>query len=458
MTKAKHKKKKTYQPQTVREVALEALERIEHGGAYSNLLLHELSKQAKLNEQDNRLLTELVYGTLSRKLRLAYDLSPFVKHAKTLDRWVELLLMLSIYQLVALDKIPAHAVFYEAVDIAKKRGNPGIGKFVNGVLRAFQRQGAPALADISDPLTRLSVEISLPKWLTQLFIQQIGESQTKALGLSLLEKSKASARVDTRQITRTQALQFLQTEGIQAVASRLSPVGIVAEKGFLAGSELFQAGKLTIQDESSMLVAPTMRLEKHMQVLDACAAPGGKTLHMATFLEKAAGGSITALDIHDHKLALIEANAKRMHVSELVHAQKLDAREAGNHFPPNTFDRILVDAPCSGLGLMRRKPDIKYNKTREDLQKLPKIQLEILESVAKTLKQWGIIVYSTCTVNQEENQQVVQSFLEKHPNFQKIDVCVNEIAQTAIQDQMFTLYPQQFHTDGFFICCMQKVC
>jgi 16S rRNA (cytosine967-C5)-methyltransferase len=441
---------------TVRFVALEALLRIEKGGAYSNLLLRELMNQGRLNEKDGRLLTEMVYGTISRQLLLDYYLATFIKKAKKVDPWVKALLRLSLYQMLYLNKVPNHAILNEAVEIAKAKGNPGIGKFVNGVLRTIQREGVPALDQIKDPLERLATEISMPVWLTEKFVAQIGSEKTRELGLSLLEPSHASGRLDLQRITRNEAILQLQEEGIEARESQLSPYGIVADKGFLAGSSLYREGLLTIQDESSMLVAPALHIAPEHQVLDACAAPGGKTTHIASFLSAEAGGKVTALDIYPHKVNLITENAQRLAVSEVVQTEVMDAREVAQHFEAQQFDRILVDAPCSGLGLMRRKPDIKYNKQAADLQRLPEIQLAILESVAPTLKNSGIMIYSTCTIMVEENQAVVAAFLAAHPEFEQIDVTVNEQTATKISDQMLTIYPQDFMTDGFFISCLRK--
>lgn len=441
---------------TVRFVALEALVRIERGGAYSNLLLRELMNQGRLNDKDGRLLTEMVYGTISRQLLLDYYLANFIKNAKKVDPWVRSLLRLSLYQMLYLDKVPNHAILNEAVEIAKAKGNPGIGKFVNGVLRTIQREGVPALDQIKDPLERLAIEISMPLWLTERFVAQIGSDKTRELGLSLLVPSHASGRLDLQRITRNEAILQLQEEGIEARESQLSPYGIVADKGFLAGSSLYHDGLLTIQDESSMLVAPALHIAPEHQVLDACAAPGGKTTHIASFLSAEAGGKVTALDIHSHKVKLITENAERLAVSEVVQAEVMDAREVAQHFEEQQFDRILVDAPCSGLGLMRRKPDIKYNKQAADLERLPEIQLAILESAAPTLKNSGIMIYSTCTIMLEENQAVVEAFLADHPEFERIDVSVNADIAANINDQMLTIYPQDFMTDGFFISYLRK--
>lgn len=441
---------------TVRYVALEALERVTKGGAYSNLLLRELMNKGRLNDKDGRLLTELVYGTIARQLLLDYYLTPFTKQAKKVDGWVQNLLRLSLYQMLYLDKVPSHAILNEAVEIAKARGNIGISKFVNGVLRNVQRQGVSDLSEIKDPLERLSIEISMPRWLVEKFVTNIGLEATRALGLSLFEASHMSGRVNTNDMSRAEALKTLELEGFDVEASQVSPFGIVGKKGFLAGSRLFAEGKLTIQDESSMLVAPTLQIEAHHQVLDACAAPGGKTTHIATYLKAEAGGQVTALDIHPHKVRLVEENAQRLHVADVIETKVLDARLVNETFEPESFDRILVDAPCSGLGLMRRKPDIKYSKQPRDFENLPVVQTAILESVAPTLKSGGLLVYSTCTIIPEENQIVVNGFLSRHPEFELVPLAVSPVLGDSIAQEMLTLYPQTFVTDGFFISCLRK--
>lgn len=441
---------------TVRFVALEGLERVNKGGAYSNLLLRELITTRHLNEKDGRLLTELIYGTIARQQLLDYYLQPFIQKAKKVEDWVRLLLQLSLYQLLYLDKVPSHAILNEAVEIAKARGNIGTSKFVNGVLRNVQRQGVADIAEIKDPIDRLATEISMPRWLVEKFITAIGIEETRKLGLSLFEPSQVSGRIDRRKMTREAAITQLQAEGIDAKVSPISPDGIVAERGFLAGSQLFAEGLLTIQDESSMLVAPVLQLEAQHQVLDACAAPGGKTTHIGMYLDAEKGGKVTALDIHEHKVRLIEQNAQRLHVKDVVETKVMDARSTGETFEAEAFDRILVDAPCSGLGLMRRKPDIKYNKKASDFDKLPEIQLDILNSAAPTLKPGGILVYSTCTIVSDENQNVIAQFLATHPEFEQAPLAVSPVLEQSIQKDMLTLYPQTFMTDGFFISCLRK--
>ncbi|WEG73172.1 16S rRNA (cytosine(967)-C(5))-methyltransferase RsmB [Vagococcus intermedius] len=439
-----------------RFVAMNLLTKVETQQAYSNLVINQAMNEAQLSEKDGRLLTEIVYGTISRKLTLEFYLAPFIEKAKKVDPWVRQLLLLSLYQLEYLDRVPAHAIVDEAVEIAKVRGNIGASKFVNGVLRTIQREGVPSLETVTDSIERLSIEISMPRWLTEKFIADIGLEETRALGLSLFEPSRVSARVNTALVSREEAIESVSDDGIEVEESKLSPVGITGKKGFLAGSWLFKEGKLTIQDETSMLVAPSLQIEPSHQVLDACAAPGGKSTHMATYIDETLGGKITALDIHKHKVKLINDNAERLHVAERIDAMILDARKVDETFADNSFDRILADVPCSGLGLLRRKPDIKYSKKASDFANLPSIQLGILESLVPKLKVGGIMTYSTCTVSKEENQAVVQTFLEKYPEFEAIDVMGCDDLQATDGLPSVTIYPHHYQTDGFFICCLRR--
>lgn len=436
--------------------ALMILVQIETNQAYSNLLVHREMEKMSVSGKDKGLLTEIVYGTISRKLYLDFCLAPFIAKAKKVDTWVKTLLELSVYQLLFLDRVPDHAVLNDAVEIAKARGNEGIGKFVNGVLRNIQRKGVPSTETVADPLERLVLEISMPRWLVETLLEQLSMEEVKQLGLSLFTPSRVSARVNPKYISLDSAVAELLEEGIEVNRSSVSPYGVIGEKGFLAGSQLFEFGYLTIQDESSMLVAPAMQLEPQHQVLDACAAPGGKTTHIATYLDPSKGGKVTSLDIHEKKLTLIKENAERLHVEDVVETQLLDARKVNETFADETFDRILVDAPCSGLGLLRRKPDIKYSKAKKDLAALQKIQSEILESVASKLKVSGILTYSTCTITMEENDEVVELFLKNHPEYEKIEVLGSETVPLSVENQTVKIFPQQYNTDGFFICCLKR--
>ncbi|MDR2833263.1 MAG: 16S rRNA (cytosine(967)-C(5))-methyltransferase RsmB [Streptococcaceae bacterium] len=436
-----------------RYLAMQALVKIESGDAYSNLLLNELIASHEIPDVDKGLFTELVYGTTARKLTLDFYLKPFIKNMKKVDQWVKQLLYLSIYQMEFLDRVPDHAILNDAVEIAKAYGNQGIGKFVNGVLRNIQRSELPNTNEMTNKVKRLSIEASMPEWLINKLIRQYGFETTEQLAFSLLKPAKSSGRLDLKRITRNEAIKQLEEQGLDVEKSEVSPYGVVASKGAFAKTWLFREGTLTVQDESSMLVAPTLELTGSEKVLDACAAPGGKTTHIAQLLDD---GAVTALDIYEHKVKLIEENAQRLGLSDKITTQIMDAQDVAQQFAPESFDAILVDAPCSGLGLMRRKPDIKYNKSTQDFKELPKIQLNILESCAKVLKSAGILTYSTCTIVKEENEEVVEKFLKNHPEFTLMTPKMNEKMSGYIKENLFQILPQDEFTDGFFISVFKK--
>ena len=443
--------------QSSRYLAVEILEKIEQEDAYSNLLLREVINNQELSKEEANLLTELVYGVLQRRMLLDYQLEPFLKKQKKLAHWVRQLLRLSLYQMEFLDRIPDHAIINEAANIARVKGHRGIVGLVNGVLRNIQRKGVRETTHVQPLNKRLSIQYSLPQWLIDEFIKQHGEKEAEAFAKSFSERPKLSLRVNLRKISREAAIDELKEEGFDVTESTISPYGIIVEKGVPIESRLFKEGYLAVQDESSMLVAPALNVKPSHYVLDACAAPGGKTMHIATsFLDKEKGGKIVALDIHEHKINLIKDNAKRLKVKEVVEAKHLDARQVLNEFKPETFDRILIDAPCSGLGLMRRRPEIRYNKTKQDILSLQKLQLEILNEASKTLKLGGELIYSTCTITQEENQEVVRQFLEKNKEFSRAKVELPESELQVSKDGSLTIYPHQYGTDGFFICRLKK--
>lgn len=442
------------QQKNVREIALDLLEMIEKKQSYSNLLLNQAIKKYELTPVDTGLLTELVYGTLQRKITLDYFLEPFLK--KKTAGWVVQLLRLTLYQMVYLDKIPAHAAVYEAVEIAKKRGRKGISGMVNGVLRNIQRKGLPDLSQIQDETLRLSIETSHPLWLVKQWVEQYGFEKTKEMCVMNLQPATQTARVNTTKINREELLTLLREEGFAVEPGTVLPEAVKSLKGNLAFSQAFKKGYLTIQDESSMIVAYALDLRENQTVLDACAAPGGKSTHIA---EKLSGtGRVISLDIHRHKIKLIEENAARLGLKN-IEAKQLDSREAGKVFPKEFFDRILVDAPCSGFGVLRRKPDIKYTKTDGDIDRLQQTQLEILQSVAPLLKRGGLLVYSTCTVNIAENREVAEAFLSKHTDFEG-DVDFKNRLPESIRSLARTfdlqIFPQDFGTDGFYIACLRR--
>lgn len=430
---------------SVRQVALEVLEEVFDQGAFSNIALNKALNKGQLSQQDKSLATELVYGTVARKLTLEWYLSHLIEDRDKLDSWLYILLLLSLYQMLYLDKIPNHALIHEAVELAKKR-KQGSDKFVNAILRRIEREGVANVETIKRKNKRYSIQYSTPVWLVKTLIEEYGEERALAILASLFERNKASIRVTD--LARKEDLKEL----LDAEDSLLAPSALVKKQGYFAGHELFSRGVITIQDESSQLVAPTLGIEGTEKILDACSAPGGKTLHMASYLSS---GKIIALDLYDHKLQLIEEAASRLGLADKVQTKKLDARKVFQEFGKDAFDKILVDAPCSGIGLLRRKPDIKYNKENADFLSLQKIQLEILDSVCQSLRKGGIIAYSTCTIFSQENGQVVSKFLESHPNFEQ--VILKHERKDILKDGCILITPEQYGSDGFFISQFRRI-
>lgn len=431
--------------ETARNLALTVLEDVFIHQAYSNIALNKHLKGSRLSVADKGLVTEIVYGTVARKLTLEWYLSHFIEDRDKLDNWLYILLLLSAYQLRYLDKVPNHAVVNEAVELAKAR-KKGSEKLVNAVLRRILREGWPDIASIKRKNKRDSIAYSLPVWLVSKLKEEYGEERAQAIFESLLVRNKASIRVTD--LSRKEEIKAV----LGASDSPLAASGLVKEQGHFAGHDLFSEGAITIQDESSQLVAPTLDLQGDEQVLDACAAPGGKTAHMASYLTS---GKVVALDLYDHKLDLIQENAQRLGVADRVQTQKLDARKVHEFFEKDFFDKILVDAPCSGIGLLRRKPDIKYNKETADFASLQQIQLEILGSVCQTLRKGGIITYSTCTIVSEENFHVVEAFLESHPEFEQVKL--EHECKDILKDGCILITPELYGSDGFFISQFRKI-
>ena len=440
---------------SVREIALDILESVEKNQSYSNLLLNNLINKHQLSSVDSGLLTEITYGTIQRKMTLDYFLKPYIKNPKKTQSWVINLLRISVYQMVYLDKVPDHAILFEAVEIAKKRGHKGVTSMVNGVLRNIQRNGVSTFEDIKDDSERLATETSHPIWLVKRWIEQFGYEKTKEMCEMNLTAPLQTARVNNKKISRSEVISMLREEGYDVEASEIVPEAIICYRGNLAHSESYKLGLLSIQDESSMLVAHALGASENDVVLDCCAAPGGKTTHIAEGLTT---GQVYALDLHEHKVKLIKDSAERLGLRN-IKTQVADSRNVQEFFNKEGFDRILVDAPCSGLGVMRRKPDVKYTKTKDDIIKLSSIQQKLLEAAAPLVKPGGRLVYSTCTVDRDENDRVAEAFLASHLNFEKDETLRERMPEEVVplvEGNMLQVFPQSFGSDGFFIASFRK--
>ena len=450
--------KKMSKAKTARELALDVLMKVEQEKAYSNLQLNQELKKFQLSRADVSFATEIIYGSIQRQKTLDWIINQYIKKKiSSLEPWVRSLLRLSLYQIYYLDKVPAHAVVNEAVNIANIRGHKGISGFVNGVLRNILRNldSISIPADLAD-YQRIALQHSHPEWMVKRFIASYGSDTAEAICQANNLAPYHSIRVNLLKTTREELISLLQEslgEVGEITPSPLSKQGIrIKGGGNLALSDLHKLGYFTIQDESSMLVADVLDPQPEMVVLDAAAAPGGKTTHLAEKMGNK--GRIIAVDLHQHKIKLIEAQSKRLGLS-IIETVTADARIINQQYG-QIFDRILLDAPCSGLGVIRRKPDLKWSKIAEDIASLVKIQQELLNAVAPLLKKGGVLVYSTCTLTNEENQQIVNNFVAKNSGFrldQSLEAFLPEVVTKKITTTggMIQLLPQHFQTDGFFI-------
>ncbi|MBD5431766.1 MAG: 16S rRNA (cytosine(967)-C(5))-methyltransferase RsmB [Lactobacillus sp.] len=429
---------------TARSIALETLIRVLQDGSYSNISLNNSLRNSKLSVTDQKLTTRLVYGTIQYKIFLDYQLKNLIK-TKLSEKYLKPLLLMSAYQIFFLDKIPNRAVLDEANKLAKQFGRHHSSgyKIVNGILRSLIRRGQ-ILPEKTNTIKYLSVKESIPEWLVKYFIDNWGEKRTESILVSLNKPAENSIRLSSLS-NRNAILQKLSRDGFDPKESDLSDHNYILNHGGIATSKLFEDGKVTIQDEAASLVVDAFDFTGHEQVLDACSAPGGKTVQIAEHLTD---GTVTALDIHDKKLRLVRKNAQRMGVSDRVKTVGIDARKANEYFSDRQFAKILVDAPCSGLGLLRRKPEIRYTKNKADLLNLQRVQLSILDQVSQLLEKNGELVYSTCTISHEEDEDVVKKFLQDHSDFELVPFKLDKIES---KNGMLKILPDSYGSDGFFI-------
>ncbi len=423
----------------VRLEAVGLVNRVFQENAYTNILLNQYFHGRDLSDLDRRFLTELVYGTVKAKGTLDWYLQQVA--AKPLHKIEPLVLAdlrVGMFQILYMEKVPRAAAVHEAVEVAKVVANPGAAQFVNGVLRNFLRQEEQIVLP-ERQAERLGIELWHPKDLVKKWLKYYGEEQTRQLCAFNNMPAPLCLRVNTLKCSREQLAEGLQRLGADFSLSRIAKDGIVCNR--IPSLRVLQQelpGRFYIQDESSMLAAEWLAPQPGERVLDLCAAPGGKTTHLAQLMLNR--GEIVACDVHPHKLPLIEANARNLGIS-IIKTELNDATKLREDFLDG-FDRVLVDAPCSGMGVLRRRAEARWRKKREDLKVFPPLQLGILTNAAKYVKAGGALVYSTCTIEQSENHYVVAKFLEDQPRFHLLE-----------EKQ---LLPQRDGVDGFYLAKLTK--
>ena len=429
----------------VKQVAINLISQVDKG-AYSNIALNETFKTLNINSKEKAFMTEIFYGVIRNKKFLDYIIEKNTKEIK--KEWIRNLLRISIYQITFMDS-DNKGVVWEATELAKKKYGVPISKFINGTLRNYLRNKDLELKRLDDE-KNYEVLYSIPKWFCDMLEKQYGNENLKQAITSLKKIPYLSVRVNKLKYTEKEFEEFLKEKDIQII-KKIDTVYYI-NSGLIINSEEFKTGKIIAQDASSYLAAKNLGVMPNELVLDICAAPGGKTAVLAENMENR--GEIIAIDIHQHKIKLIETNIKKLGI-DIVKATVMDARNVNKQ--GRKFDKILVDVPCSGYGVIRKKPEILYSKNRESVEELAKLQLEILNSAADILKDGGKLIYSTCTITDEENTNNIKKFLEERKEFkvEKLYIPENVLGDYDSLGGFCINYKEEI-IDNFYIIKLKK--
>lgn len=408
-------------PADARALACDILCRVEQGSYADRTLDGVLTRHPDLDPRERALATELVYGVLRRRGRLDFALGlccrqPLAK----LEPRVLCLLRLGAYQLLHLERVPHHAAVHATVDLARRLGLERATGLVNGVLRALERGLAtipwPALAD--DPLRHLQHTLSLPQWLAQRWLNEYGAEEAAALATALQEPAPFTVRTNTLRTTRDELLAAFVAAGHEVQATAYAPDGIIVTRRGSAPLPGGGEGWYQVQDEASQMIPLLLAPQAGETILDGCAAPGGKTTQFAALSGNRA--RIIALDLYPQRIDLIRAGAQRLGCSG-IESRVWDLCLTPDFIPPGSLDKVLLDAPCSGLGVLRRNPETRWRRTEADIRELALVQRELLVSVAPLLRPGGVLLYSLCTTTPEETEGVLATFLATHTDFARED-------------------------------------
>ncbi len=449
-------------PINERELILEILTEVTEHGGYSHIVLREtLEKYQYLDKRERAFITRVTEGTLEHMLELDYILDQFSKvSTKKMKPVIRNILRSAVYQIKYMDSVPDSAVCNEAVKLAARKGFGGLRGYVNGVLRTVARE-IDTVQYPSDPLRRMSVCYSMPEWILRLWLGAYDPETVEAMLRSFQEEQPLTIRCNQTKVTPEELKKHLEQEGVTAAEHPYLPYALqISGYDYLGRLDSFRDGEFYVQDISSMLVCELASPKAGDRVIDVCAAPGGKSLHMAELIASAdgpAGGSVEARDLTWQKVELIEENIRRSGLTN-ISAIRQDALQ----FTPDaveTADIVLADLPCSGLGVIGKKPDLKYKTTEAGITELAGLQRRILENVQAYVKPGGRLVYSTCTVSPAENQDNVRWFLQQHPEYRLCDIrplLCGQLQDGVRDGGCLQLLPGVHKSDGFFIAIMEK--
>ncbi|HIK37696.1 MAG: 16S rRNA (cytosine(967)-C(5))-methyltransferase [Geminocystis sp.] len=446
-----------------RQVAFLALQEFYQHHAYGDVALERILQNYPTEAKDRHLASELVYGILRRKRTLDSLINQLgTKKASSQPLPLRIILQIGLYQLRYLEKIPPFAAVDTSVELAKANGLGKLAPVVNAILRNYIRKSSTQepLVLPTDRIAHLGVKYSFPDWIVSLFQKQFGGSLTEELLQWFNQTPTIDIRVNILLTTREKLQETLQEEGIETETIPYLPqaLRIKSPAGNLAETSLFKSGWFTIQDGSAQLVTHFLNPQPGEIVIDACAAPGGKTTHMAELMGDR--GKIIAVEYHPQRLAKIQENVQRLGLTS-VEIHQGDSRHLNQW--EGMADRVLIDVPCSGLGILHRNPDIRWLRKPQQIQHLTELQGQLLENCSKWVKKGGILVYSTCTLNQAENEAIILRFLQSHPQWQW-ETKNDELCQISWllsekkgrTESMVTILPPLHHLDGFFMAKLRK--
>jgi 16S rRNA (cytosine967-C5)-methyltransferase len=444
-------------PSNPRQAACAVLLRIQKEGCYADQLMDRELSSGKLSGPDRGLFAELVFGVLRRQGTLDHILSGLL--AQPLARQepqVLIFLRLGLYQLLYLDRIPESAAVNESVNLAKQI-LPRASGLVNAVLRNYLRhKDSVTFPDpVAAPAAYIAARHSHPAWLVKLWFSQLGEAETELLAEASSCQPPLTLRANTLATTRSDLLDKFAANGITATPCRFSPFGLMVEgRHHIPGLPGFREGLFVVQDEASQMAGILLDPQPGERVLDTCAAPGGKATHLAQMMDNR--GELLAMDNSGSKLPLIQEAAQRLGIT-IIRTRAADLLQSGA-FPADAFDRVLLDAPCSGLGVIRRNPEAKWRLTPEDVTRLAAVQKTMLKNAIRMLKPGGVLLYSTCSTTREENEAVVGDFLSRHPHcvLENLNEIFPDYRELFTEEGMFRAWPHRHGMDGFFSARIRK--
>lgn len=426
-----------------REIVLKALYKIDKEQAYSNIVLNDEIKQNrnKINDKDIGLISEIVYGVTTWKLTIDEIIKKYSKiRLKKISPWILNILRMGTYQIIFLDKIPKSAAVNESVNLAKRYGHASSSNFTNAILRKIEKEDYEEFFQIKDDVERISKTTSMPVWIIEELMKNNTIEEVEEICKNLNLRPEIIIRINKLKTTKEEIMRKLEEANIEyREIPDMEDFLVLNKIKNIENLELFKEGFFTVQDASAGLTAIVLNPQENEEILDACSAPGGKTTYIAELMHNK--GKIEAWDIHEHRTKLVEKNAERLGI-KIINTDVKNSAEYEEKYKEK-FDKILLDVPCMGIGVIKRKPDIKWQRKKEDIEEISNLQRKILENCSKYLKRGGYLVYSTCSILKEENEDVVNDFIKNNSDFE------------IVKNGLFNIKPDK-EKDGFFICKLHK--